>query len=86
MDVEGLGQKDGGDGPGDAERAHDDEGQHPPVHGQVNYVGEGEESDAGYERGDAHRLGSQHRRQQLTHEHVEHSKRGGDAEFTDHRQ
>jgi hypothetical protein len=86
VDVEGLGQENGSDGPGDAQRAHDDEGQDPPVDRQVDDVGEGEEADAGDERGDAHRLRPQHRRQQLPDKDVEHCEGRSYAELADHRE
>ena len=86
VNVEGLRQEDGRKGTGDAERAHDDQRQDPRVDGQVHDVREREQTDPSDERGDAHRLRSQHRRQQLADEHVEHGERRGDAKLADHRQ
>lgn len=86
MDVERFRKEDGGEGACYAQRAHYDQRQDSRVDRQMDDVRESEETDASYERGDAHRLRPQHGRQQFPDEHVEHGERGGDTEFPDHSQ
>jgi len=86
VDVERLRQENGGEGTNDTQRSHHDQGKNPRVDRQMNDVGKGEETNAGDEGGDAHRLRSQHGGQQLAHEDVEDGERRSDAEFADHRQ